>query len=239
MYKKERPKVYETVEKAFHEWEKSREIRAKQPKKKFPMVCFSRKIGAGALEIADIVGKKIGYRVIDREMLEHLTDRKHQSRILDALDSERCPGAIEDVISMIFGQKTFAQSEYSHLLFKTIFSIADIGPAIFVGRGAHLILPRDRVFAVRLICSNEFRIKKIAEMLKISENTASLRLNHLDIDQKNFYSRIYDQKDASPYEFDMVINRDYIQDAHQIAEIIKTALIQKFGMVNLGAGSMS
>ena len=97
MYKKERPKVYETVEKAFHEWEKSREIRAKQTEKKIPIVCFSRKIGAGALEIADIVGEKIGYRVIDREIIEHLSDRKHQSRILDALDSERCPGMIEDI----------------------------------------------------------------------------------------------------------------------------------------------
>jgi hypothetical protein len=234
MYKKERPKVYEIVEKAFQEWKKNREIQAEHTKKKFPIVCFSRKIGAGALEIADIVGEKIGYRVIDRESLEHLTDRKHPNRILDALDSEQCPSAIEDIISMIFGQKSFAQSEYAQLLFRTIFLITDIGPSIFVGRGAHLILPRDRVFAVRIICSNKFRIKKIAEMLSISETAASLRLNHLDIDQKNFFNRIYAQKNASPYEFDMVINRDYIPDAQQAAEIIKTAIIQKFGMANLG-----
>ena len=87
MYKKERPKVYETVEKAFHEWEKSRKTREKQTGKKFPIVCFSRKIGASTLEVADILGEKIGYRVIDREILEHLTDRKHQNKKTFSIES--------------------------------------------------------------------------------------------------------------------------------------------------------
>ncbi|MBC2715870.1 MAG: cytidylate kinase-like family protein [Desulfobacteraceae bacterium] len=235
MYKKERPTVYETVEKAFQEWEKSREIRAKQTNKNFPIVCFSRKIGVGALEIADIIGKKIGYAVIDREILEHLSGRSQLDDKLSAFVNERCPGEMEDIFAMFFGVKAFTQSEYSRLLFRTIFSFAEIGPSIFVGRGAHLILPRDRVLSVRLICSNEYRVKRLADNLNISTTAAKLKLNHFDVEQKNFFRRIYNLKKASPYEFDMVINRDYIQDAQQAAEIIITALIQKFGMVNLGA----
>lgn len=40
--------------------------------KLFPAICFSRIIGVGAVEIADIFAKKIGYRVVDRLILEHI-----------------------------------------------------------------------------------------------------------------------------------------------------------------------
>jgi hypothetical protein len=35
-------------------------------------------------------------------------------------------------------------------------------------------------------------------------------------------------KDASPYEFDLVINRDFIQDASYAAQIVETAFREKF-----------
>lgn len=232
MYKKERPKVYNTVEKAFQEWKKNREIRPKKTKKN-PIICLSRKIGAGALEVADIVAEKIGYRVIDREVLEHLVGSDRIDEKLSALFDERCSNEIEDTLAKILGVKSFTQNEYSHLLFRTIFSIADLGPSIFVGRGAHLVLPRKRVLSVRLICSNEYRVRRLADDLKISKTAATLKLNHFDVGQKHFFRRIYNLNEASPYEFDMVINRDYIPDAQQAAEIITTAFIQKFGLANL------
>ncbi|MFH1991587.1 MAG: cytidylate kinase family protein, partial [Pseudomonadota bacterium] len=167
--------------------------------------------------------------VIDREILEHLTSRNHLDKKLEAFIDERCPSEIEDILATLFGERSFSQSEYSRLLFRIIFSVADIGPAIFVGRGAHLILPRDRVFAVRLICSNEFRIKRLVNMLKIPESAASIKIHHYDMDQKNFFRRVYNLESAPANEFDLVINRDYIQGAKSIAEIVETAFKEKFG----------
>jgi cytidylate kinase len=229
MYHKTRPKVYDIVERAFKDWQKEQIARGKKRTKKYPMICFSRNIGVGALEVADILGKKIGYRVIDREILEHITARESLDKKLEAFIDERCPSEIEDILSMLFGEKSFSQSEYSRLLFRTIFSVADIGPAIFVGRGAHLILPRDRVLAVRLICSTEYRVNRLAAMLKIPDSAASIKLRHYDIDQKNFFRRVYNLDSAPANEFDMVINRDYIKTAKSIAEIVETAFREKFG----------
>jgi hypothetical protein len=49
-----------------------------------------------------------------------------------------------------------------------------------------------------------------------------------DKDQRNFYISVYGKKDASPYEFDLVINCDYIKEPAMAAEIVGTALKQKF-----------
>jgi len=85
------------------------------------------------------------------------------------------------------------------------------------------------VFAVRLICSNEFRIKRLVNILKIPESAAPIKMYHYDMDQENFFRRVYNLESAPANEFDLVIIRDYIQDAKSIAEIVETAFKEKFG----------
>ena len=45
-----------------------------------PVFCFSRKIGGGALEIADLLVEKINYRIVDWELLEHIAKDKDLSK---------------------------------------------------------------------------------------------------------------------------------------------------------------
>jgi hypothetical protein len=45
---------------------------------------------------------------------------------------------------------------------------------------------------------------------------------------------VQNKKDASPYEFDLVINCDYIKEPRSVAEIILSALREKFGLPETG-----
>ena len=102
-------------------------------------------------------------------------------------------------------------------------------PTIFVGRGAHLLLPRDRTLAVRCICSRENRVKRLAWILKVEEGEVDGKLDQIDREQAEFFKRVYGKKDAAPYEFDLVINCDYITKPQWAAAIVKQAFIEKFG----------
>jgi len=229
MYQKERPSLQGMVENIFDDWKQKRHLSGADLKKQFPVICFSRRIGVGALEIADILASQIGYRVIDREIMEYIANRNGADPMFaEFVDWHHIP-EMEDILAILFGVKTYAKSEYSRLLFRAIFSFAVLGPAIFVGRGAHLILPRERVLAVRLICSDHFRTARVADMLKISESDAFSRLKQLDDDQERFFQNIYGVNDGAPDEYDIIVNRDFFQDPAQVAEIVKAAFVQKFG----------
>ena len=230
MYHKRKSNIQERIEKVFNDWQRVRKIGESETKKQNPVICFSRRIGVGALEIADILASQIGYHVIDREIMEYLANQKDADPKFVALIDEHCLSEMEDIFAIRFGAKTYAQNEYSLLLFRAIFSFVALGPAIFVGRGAHLILPRERVLAVRLTCSDGFRITRIAEMLNISESDAFSRLKQLDEDQQRFFTRVYNTKEDSPEEYDITINRDFFKDPAQVAEIVKTTFAQKFGV---------
>jgi len=195
-----------------------------------PAICFSRKIGAGALEIADLLAEKIYCRVVDRELLDHIAKDKELSKKTVEFFDERYPGKMLELGSMLFGEKSFIMSEYVKNLVRAVFTFSNMGSSIFVGRGAHLILSRDRVLAVRIICSDEYRIARLADIIDVEETEAEKLLHQIDREQRAFFKKAFGKKDASPYEFDLVINSDFIADPDEAAEIIKCAFKEKFSV---------
>ena len=53
-------------------------------------------------------------------------------------------------------------------------------------------------------------------------------LDQLSI-QRSFFKKVYGKEEASPYEFDMVINFDYIRKPQWAADIVEKAFQTKFG----------
>lgn len=195
-------------------------------------VCFSRQIGVGALEIADLLSEIIHYRVVDREILEHMAqDAKLAQKAIEFYD-ERYPGKMNELFSMLISEKTFIKSDYSKQLAKTVTVLAKTEPTIFVGRGTHLILPHSNVLSVRLVCSREYRVYRLSDMLNITQSEADAKLKIMDEEQHEFFKTIY-QKEAKSYDkIDLVINRDYISGSSQAAQIVACAFEQKFGLKN-------
>ena len=230
-YAKKRPDAAQMAGQYISEWsQRELKMRGKKgvPSEITPAVCFSRKIGAGALEIADLLAEKINHRVVDRELLEHMAkDRDLSKKTVEFFD-ERYPGKMSELAAMLFGEKSFIMSDYVKNLISAVFTFANMGSSIFVGRGAHLILPRDRVLAVRMICSNEYRIARLAGIFDVEEIEAEKLLHQIDKEQHSFFKKAFGKKDASPYEFDLVINSDFITDPDGAAEVIKCAFKEKF-----------
>lgn len=229
-YAKKRPGAAELADRYIRDWEERR-LDAKRPKPEealMPCICFSRKIGVGALEIADILAEKTGHRVVDRQLIEHIAEKAKLSEKTVHIFDEQYPGKLNELLAYAFGEKAFIKSDYTRHLFSEILAIAGLGPTIFVGRGAHLVLPRESVLAVRLICSKEYRIRRVARILEASEEDVESKLNQIDKEQREFFKKVYGKKDASPYEFDMVINCDYIEEPEMVADIVATAFRHKF-----------
>ena len=230
-YRKKRQDAYTVANKYAGKWEQ--QLRKKEeafPAKMSSTICFSRKIGVGALEIADILAEKIGYSVADREILDCIAkDARLSKSCVDFFD-ERYPGKTSELSSMLFKKKSFLMSDYVRYLFSAVFSIANLGPTIFVGRGVHLIMPRHWVLAIRFISSKNYRVKRLAGILNVKEKSAERILNKLDREQKEFFKKAFGKTEASPYEFDIVINCDYVKDPQWAAEIVARACKEKFDM---------
>ena len=232
-YGRKRIKPSEWIESHIRKWDVDKHEKARDKKEKqelLPSVCFSRKIGVGALEIADILSDITGLKVVDREILEHMAKDSSLAMKTVELFDERYPGKMSELSAMIFNEKSFVLSDYYKQLARSVIALANFEPSIFVGRGIHLILPRDRVLAVRLICSDDYRVKRLAGIMKTTEAETRKRLDIIDKEQREFFRDVFQKKDAVAYEFDMVINMDHLRDPKQAAKIVACAFKEKFGL---------
>jgi len=230
-YAKKRPDAAQMAGQYILDWEK-RQLELKEKETALgvisPAICFSRKIGIGAVEIADILAEKIGYRVADREVIEHISSNADLSKKTVDFFDEHYPGKINELSALLFREKSFTMSDYVRHLISAVFSLAGTQPTIFVGRGTHLILPQDSQLAVRFISSKSYRVKRLAEILNVKEEEAEKKIDEVDKGQRDFFKKIFGKKDASPYEFDIVINCDFITRPEWAAEIVSQAFKEKF-----------
>lgn len=193
-----------------------------------PCIAFSRKIGVGAQEVADRVANILNFRVAERELVEEIAKESGISEKAVAFFDERFPGYVNRTFRYLFGEKAFIDSDYARHLISGVHAIAALASTIFVGRGVHLILPRDRVLAVRCIGSEAYRVHRISEMMGRSHEDARKRLAEMDREQAGFFKKVFGKDAASPYEFDMVVNRDHFSDAGAVADLVVLAFQRKF-----------
>ena len=191
-------------------------------------ICLFRGIGAGALEVAEFLSKRTGYPVIDKEIIEHMAkDSSLTEKIIKFFD-ERLPGKMNELLVALSIEKKFLANDYVKQLAKTVTALSHTDPTIFVGRGTHLILPRDTILSVQLVCSKKHRIEKLANTLGIGNSEAEAKLNIIDDDHHEFFKKIFLREKISPGEFDLVIHMDHITQENHVAQIIACAFEQKF-----------
>ncbi len=62
----------------------------------------------------------------------------------------------------------------------------------------------------------------------MEEEAAEKKIDEVDKGQRGFFKKVFGKKDASPYEFDIVINCDFITQPEWAAEIVSQAFKEKF-----------
>jgi hypothetical protein len=179
---------------------------AKEPRK---LITISRQFGAGGRDIAEKICVQLGCMVWGREILDMLVSQSggdYQARMFKSLD-EQTQGVIDELVSDFFGQ--VAQHTYHYLLPKAIFTIAQ-SDAVFLGRGANLILPQ--AFHVRITASMDNRIHRIMARDHLGREAAEEKIRESDHQRETFLKEFARSINVKKYrnEFDLLINTDRI-----------------------------
>jgi cytidylate kinase len=168
-------------------------------------ICLSREVGAGAGQIAELVSKRLGWPVFDREILQAMAgDDALSEQVYGSLD-ERDITWCEEVLRSFLDPKTF-KGDFFYKLSKTVLSLARQGSAIFIGRGADLILPADRGLRVRIVAPLTMRISNMARRLSVTEQEARRTIEKLEKLRGEFIQRHFHKDVHDPLRYDLVIN---------------------------------
>ena len=127
--------------------------------------------------------------------------------MLDLVD-ETQSSWVYDVLGTWMDRQIVPHEKYVACLSRVVLSAARRGPAVFVGRGARFLLPRQATLAVRLIASLKYRVGKVMELRGISEAEARRCIKEVDEGRRQFAERFFHHDISDPHLYDLVINVD-------------------------------
>jgi hypothetical protein len=214
---REDPKIIAAAERQMQAWAKNAEIADRSVSIKFHPAhaeqekCFltiSREAGAGGSEIAAIAGKRLGWKVLDKNLLDHVAERFHHDRSMLKLVDETRSNWVFDVLGTWMDNTVIPHETYVSQLSRIILALAHQSNIIFVGRGARFLLPREKVLAVRLVASEGFRVKRLMHVFDLSEADARRYMRDADKGRHEFVQRFFHHDITDPHLYDMVINTE-------------------------------
>jgi cytidylate kinase len=209
---REEPKILAAAEQQMRAWAKSNETDAAlddsiaiEARLK-PFVAISREAGAGGSPVGQMVGRMLGWEVLDRDIIDRVAQRYKLSRPLLEMVDETQSNWAYDILGTWLDPKLIPHEKFVVHLGHMVLAAACQASAVYVGRGVQFLLPRDRGLSVRIIASKAYRTRRIAEREGITEKRARLKMLEADNGRRAFVRRFFHHDIDNPHLYDLVLN---------------------------------
>jgi len=191
-------------------------------------ITVSRQLGSGGYDIAQRLGRALGWQVYGREILEYMAEQDAVQRRIYALQDERHESWLESIMNALVPERPFRRDDYFHKLARAILTIARNESAIFLGRGAAFLLPPERGVRVRIVAPLETCVANLAMREGLTLEEAENKVRHEGKERDNFIRAHFVPEPWAADHYDLVLNVENVApDAAQA--IILAALAHKTG----------
>lgn len=186
------------------------------------VVTISRQAGAGGSEIARRLADAFKMDLIGRQIIQHVAkSARMTTQVVEFLD-EKAVSRIESMINSMFVNRHLSTDVYFRHLTRAIAAIGEHGNAIIVGRGAHLLLPKEKTLRFRFIAPQECRIEYFMKSRDMTKAEAQQYVEQRDADRTGFIQKYFKADADDPSHFDLVINTEMfgIEGAFRIVSAV-------------------
>lgn len=171
-----------------------------------PCITLSREAGAGGGQIAELVGRRLGWEVLDRELIDRVAERLRVSRATVETVDETTTNWFTDVFGSWVNPHIVPHSQYVAHLGRIVLAAAKQGNVVIVGRGAQFLLPRSSCLPVRIIASEKYRVEQVQKRHQLTSREARRALNQLDAGRREFVRNYYHRDIDDVHLYDLVLN---------------------------------
>jgi len=187
-----------------------------------PYITISRQCGAGGSEIGRLLGEKLGWQVLDKQIVEFMAERFRLDRNILGMLDETKTNWINETLGSLLDSHLISQDAYVAHLGKVLLLACYQGEVVIVGRGAQFLLPRDRGLAVRVVACEQDRLERVRQRSDFSEQQARSEMTEVDKGRDAFVHRYFRRDVSDPELYDLVVNSSSF-GFDKAAEVIREA----------------
>ena len=201
------------------------------------LICVSSDDGADAFTAATEVAEKLGWRLVDEDIVSRAAEEagvgreavadveRRKSLVERLLDSVSTSGASMAYVPTLAESVTGPRSDVLRGMIRSVIEeVAARGNAVIVAHAASLALgARDGVLRVLITASPATRARRVAATLDVDEKEATRMLARSEANRADYIKRFYGVADESPVHYDLVINTDRLSAGQAAALILQAA----------------
>jgi cytidylate kinase len=184
--------------------------RGPRPAAGSPIITVSRQLGSGGTEVAEIVARRLGFQLVDREVIRLVVEESGVRKDLVATLDERTRSGIETWVDGVLHSRIFTSEDFVRSLGRVLITVARTGSAVVVGRGANFILAGDPGLHVRTVAGKEHRIRRLMRLHEIPLEEARERVESTDRNRTEFVERYLHRHIDDPTAYHVVLNLEEI-----------------------------
>lgn len=183
------------------------------------LITISRQYGAGGSEVARLVATRLGWSVVDNDIVDRVAERAGLAADVVARQDERVPGFVERLARAL----TASSQEYAlpqlgvavraeepslvRITEMVVQEVAAEGRVVLVGRAAPAVLGTGHdALHIKLAASREFRIKLAQDVERLDAAAAEKLMDETDANRARYHREHYGRDWDDPTHFHMVLN---------------------------------
>jgi cytidylate kinase len=165
------------------------------------VITISRQYGAGGSELAKRLGVRLGFRVIDNELVTLAAARSGQDLAkIERVYTQR--PTFQDL--RVYKERS---EKYLAAVNAVLETLAQEGNAVIVGRGANLVLlHHPNVFNLRIVADFAVRLAHVQRREGLDEPAARRTITESDYAREAYYRYLYNVQPDDPLAYDLVLN---------------------------------
>ncbi len=210
-------------------------------------ITISREYGSGGGEIAVRVARRLGWRLIDHEVVVLVSQALGVSE-MEAEEYDECvDGPVSRVLqSFCVVQPTMPISvplvlttssrAYNEARCRAVMDAYAMGHTVIVGRGSQVLLAQYRdVLHVRVVAPFDLRLAYVMRREGLDQAAAHARIHLKDDERQRFLQEEHHRHPDDLHLYDLVVNTGVL-DLESIVDLILLALQRKAGRLSLPPG---
>ena len=212
-------------------------------------ITVSREYGSGGGEIAARLAKRLGWQLIDHEVLVRVAQQLGVSEKEAETYDERPEGLVSRILNSLQViqptapvtlpvQLTTDLRTYHEARRKVIEGACATGHVVIVGRGAQVLLARRRdVLHARVVAPLGPRIAYVMQREGLDQAAARARIQLKDRDRIRYLQEVHQLSPENAHLYDLVVNTG-ILDLESAVDLICLALERKAKRLSMTSGEL-
>ena len=186
------------------------------------LITISREYGAGGSSVARTIAERLGWKLVDNQIVEEIARRAGMTTAEAQERVERSPTFVERLIRALAAsnpelltpasvQPPDAADAQLKQITEQVVAESASNHAVLVGRAASAVIGRrEDALHIKLVGSVEHRREVIAKRLGVSPEEAARKVRDVDAHRAEYHRKWYERDWADAHNYHLVINVGWV-----------------------------